>query len=138
MTAPVASVTLVRTISFSIYQKSKYVYAGWIRRSFGIDPLVHANTKGVYPNAATISCFGAAGATAGSLITIVACKPFKFLIRVSLPRLLISRRASKICLSFSPAYSTTSLLTSKRPFRTHQTQRSGFGSYGGPHANELV
>lgn len=74
VTAPVASVTLVRTISFSIYQKSKYTYAAWIERNFGIDPLLHANTTGNYPNAATIACFAAAGATAGSLITTVACK----------------------------------------------------------------
>jgi len=73
VTAPVASITLVRTISMSAYQKSKYTYAAWIKRRFGIDPLVHANTMGKYPNIATVSCFGAAGATAGALITFVAC-----------------------------------------------------------------
>jgi hypothetical protein len=72
--APVASITLVRTISMSAYQKSKYTYAAWIKRHFGIDPLVHANTMGKYPNVATVACFGAAGATAGALITFVACK----------------------------------------------------------------
>jgi hypothetical protein len=58
----------------SAYQKSKYTYAAWIKRHFGIDPLVHANTMGKYPNVATVACFGAAGATAGALITFVACK----------------------------------------------------------------
>jgi hypothetical protein len=72
--APIASVTFVRTISFSIYQKSKYLYAAWINQNFGIDPLIHASTGGKYPNIATMACFGAAGATAGSVITLVACK----------------------------------------------------------------
>ncbi|KAG4429551.1 hypothetical protein IFR05_014960 [Cadophora sp. M221] len=76
VTAPMASVTLVRTISFSMYQRSKYTYAKWIKQNFGFDPLVHVNTPGTYPNLYTISCFGAAGATAGSFITLVAC-PFE-------------------------------------------------------------
>jgi hypothetical protein len=74
VTAPIASVTLVRTVSFSVYQRSKYAYSAWINRNFGIDPLVHVNTPGNYPNLATVACFGAAGATAGSFITAVACK----------------------------------------------------------------
>jgi len=69
-----ASVTLVRTISFSVYQKSKYTYAAWFKRNWGIDPLVHVNTPGTYPTLSTIACFGAAGATAGSFITLVACE----------------------------------------------------------------
>ncbi|RDL39029.1 Mitochondrial carrier [Venustampulla echinocandica] len=74
--APMASVTLVRTISFSVYQRSKYTYAAWLKQNFGMDPLVHVNTPGTYPNLATVACFGAAGATAGSFITLVAC-PFE-------------------------------------------------------------
>ena len=74
VTAPMASVTLVRTISFSVYQKSKYTYAAWLKRNMGIDPLVHVNTLGTHPNFSTLACFGAAGATAGSFITIVACR----------------------------------------------------------------
>jgi hypothetical protein len=74
--APMASVTLVRTVSFSVYQRSKYVYAAWFKRNFGIDPLIHVNTPGTYPTFSTIACFGAAGATAGSFITLVSC-PFE-------------------------------------------------------------
>lgn len=73
VTAPLASVTLVRTISFSVYQRSKYTYSAWFKRNFDVDPLVHINTFGTYPNLSTIACFGAAGATAGSFITLVAC-----------------------------------------------------------------
>jgi hypothetical protein len=78
VTAPMASVTLVRTISFSVYQRSKYTYAAWFKRNFGIDPLVHVNTPGTYPTFSTIACFGAAGATAGSFITLVACTFWRF------------------------------------------------------------
>ncbi|KAG9248575.1 mitochondrial carrier domain-containing protein [Calycina marina] len=74
--APLASVTVVRTISFSVYQKSKYTYSEWMHRNFGIDPLVHVNTLGTIPNFASMACFAAAGATAGSFITVVAC-PFE-------------------------------------------------------------
>lgn len=69
-----ASITLVRTVSFSIYQRSKYAYSAWLKKNFGIDVLAHANKKGTYPNLSSIACFGAAGATAGSCITVIACK----------------------------------------------------------------
>lgn len=71
--APLASVTLVRTISFSVYQRSKYTYASWFKRNFNFDPLLHINTPGTYPTVSTLACFGAAGATAGSFITLIAC-----------------------------------------------------------------
>ncbi|KAL2753727.1 hypothetical protein ACRALDRAFT_2110407 [Sodiomyces alcalophilus JCM 7366] len=74
--APMASVTLVRTVSFSIYQRAKYAYSGWIKKNTGFNVLEHVNTKGTYPNLYSIACFGAAGATAGSCITVVAC-PFE-------------------------------------------------------------
>ncbi|GAM82856.1 hypothetical protein ANO11243_008420 [Dothideomycetidae sp. 11243] len=51
---PLVSVTAVRTVSFSIYQRAKYIY----------------------PNMSTITCFGLAGATAGSIVTVLAC-PFE-------------------------------------------------------------
>ncbi|KAI0878484.1 mitochondrial carrier protein [Hypoxylon argillaceum] len=76
VTAPLASVTLVRTVSFSIYQRSKYVYSDWMARNLGFCPLEHVNKNGAYPNLGTIACFGAAGATAGSGITLIAC-PFE-------------------------------------------------------------
>lgn len=69
-----ASITLVRTVSFSIYQRSKYVYCDWVKRNFGFDVMGHVSSKGSYPNHWTIATFGAAGATAGSCITVIACK----------------------------------------------------------------
>lgn len=42
----------------------------------GVDVLGHVNSKGSYPNLWTMATFGAAGATAGSCITVIAC-PFE-------------------------------------------------------------
>ncbi|KAK0634799.1 mitochondrial carrier domain-containing protein [Bombardia bombarda] len=74
--APMVSITLVRTVSFSIYQRSKYVYCDWVKRNFGFDVMGHVSGKGSFPNFWTIATFGAAGATAGSCITLIAC-PFE-------------------------------------------------------------
>jgi hypothetical protein len=74
--APMASITLVRTVSFSIYQRAKHVYADWINRNLHYDLIAHVNKPGTYPNLYSIACFGAAGASAGSVITFLAC-PFE-------------------------------------------------------------
>lgn len=79
VTAPMASITLVRTVSFSIYQRSKYVYSDWLKKNFGIDVLAHVNKQGTYPNLSSVACFGAAGATAGSCITLIACECYLIL-----------------------------------------------------------
>ncbi|KAJ5038139.1 uncharacterized protein L3040_007008 [Drepanopeziza brunnea f. sp. 'multigermtubi'] len=96
VTAPMASVTVVRTVSFSMYQKSKYTYAGWFKRNFGVDPLLYVNTPGNYPNLVTLACFGAAGATAGSFITLVAC-PFELTkLSAQVSVLMADRNASSV------------------------------------------
>ncbi|KAF1955461.1 mitochondrial carrier [Byssothecium circinans] len=74
--SPLASITLVRTVSFSIYQKSKYTLDDWIYKTTGSSPLVIANTKDALPTISTIACFGLSGATAGAVITTIAC-PFE-------------------------------------------------------------
>lgn len=74
--SPLASITLVRTVSFSIYQKSKYAIDDWIYQATGSSPLVIANSRDAYPTPSTIACFGLAGATAGATITAIAC-PFE-------------------------------------------------------------
>jgi len=74
--APLASITLVRTVSFSIYQKAKYTYDRWIFQATGRSPLVTANTRGAHPTFGTIACFAAAGATSGALITAISCPSF--------------------------------------------------------------
>jgi solute carrier family 25 carnitine/acylcarnitine transporter 20/29 len=74
--SPLASITLVRTVSFSIYQRSKYAIDDWMYQATGSSPLVIANTKGALPTLSTMTCFGLAGATAGATITAIAC-PFE-------------------------------------------------------------
>jgi hypothetical protein len=74
--SPLASITLVRTVSFSIYQKSKYFLDDWIYQATGSSPLVIANTKDALPTLSTITCFGLSGAMAGATITTIAC-PFE-------------------------------------------------------------
>jgi len=74
--SPLASITLVRTVSFSIYQKSKYFLDDWIYQATGSSPLVIANTKDALPTLSTVACFGLSGAMAGATITTIAC-PFE-------------------------------------------------------------
>jgi len=76
VSAPLASITLVRTLSFSAYQRAKYTYDDWIFQATGHSPIEHANTVGALPSLGTVLCFGAAGATSGALVTAIAC-PFE-------------------------------------------------------------
>ncbi|KAK4549633.1 hypothetical protein LTR36_004934 [Oleoguttula mirabilis] len=73
---PMVSVTVVRTISFSFYQKVKYYLDRKITDVTGHSPLAIANAPGSYPNAYTLACFGGAGAAAGAAITTLSC-PFE-------------------------------------------------------------
>ncbi|EME44818.1 hypothetical protein DOTSEDRAFT_72300 [Dothistroma septosporum NZE10] len=73
---PIFSVTIVRTISFSLYQKTKYALDKSITGLTGQSPLVIANAPGSHPTLATMACFGGAGAAAGAMITTISC-PFE-------------------------------------------------------------
>jgi hypothetical protein len=74
VTAPMASIALVRTVSFSIYQHSKYAYRDLIKRHTGVDVLQHLMKPGTYPTWSSSACIGAAGATAGACISFIACQ----------------------------------------------------------------
>ena len=53
-----------------MYQKAKYKYSALIGQLTGGDePLVTVNQPGSIPTLATMACFTAAGATAGSIIS---------------------------------------------------------------------
>lgn len=73
---PLVSVTLVRTVSFSIYQRAKYAMDRTLKNMTGQSPLELANAPGSYPSFLTIACFAPAGATAGAFITTMSC-PFE-------------------------------------------------------------
>ncbi|KAF8470179.1 mitochondrial carrier domain-containing protein [Kalaharituber pfeilii] len=77
--APLASVTLVRTVSFSIYTNSKGFYGDAIQRMFGphaISSTSDANS-GKIPKLGDAFRWALSGATAGAAITAIAC-PFEF------------------------------------------------------------
>lgn len=74
--APLISVTTVRTISFSIYQKVKYAIDSSMKEMTGKSPLEIANAPNSYPNIYTMICFGTAGACSGAIITTLSC-PFE-------------------------------------------------------------
>lgn len=73
---PMVSVTMVRTISFSLYQKTKYALDRTFTQMTGQSPLVIANAPGSYPTLSTVACFGLSGAVAGAVITTISC-PFE-------------------------------------------------------------
>lgn len=73
---PLVSVTVVRTISFSLYQKVKYAIDRSITQMTGESPLKIANAPGSYPTPSTMFTFGMAGAAAGAVITTISC-PFE-------------------------------------------------------------
>ncbi|RMZ00535.1 hypothetical protein D0864_03704 [Hortaea werneckii] len=73
---PMISVTVVRTISFSIYQQVKYSMDRSMYGMTGQSPLAIANAPGSYPNIHTLTCFGVAGAASGAVITALSC-PFE-------------------------------------------------------------
>lgn len=73
---PMISVTVVRTISFSLYQRAKYAADSGITRMTGKSPLAMANAPNSYPNLYTLACFSSAGAVAGAFITTISC-PFE-------------------------------------------------------------
>nr|XP_023907949.1 uncharacterized mitochondrial carrier C29A3.11c-like [Quercus suber]POF16500.1 putative mitochondrial carrier c29a3.11c [Quercus suber] len=73
---PMCSVTIVRIVSFSLYQKTKYAYDGYLTRMTGKSPLAIANAPGSMPTLSTIACFSTAGATSGAILTTISC-PFE-------------------------------------------------------------
>ncbi|CAO1600686.1 hypothetical protein XANCAGTX0491_004369 [Xanthoria calcicola] len=111
--APMASVTLVRTISFSIYQKAKYSYSAAIGRVTGEEPLVTVNRPGSIPTPGTVVCFGAAGATAGAIAAFIAC-PFE-----------LTKQAAQISVLMASNNNKSSL---DDPVRSSYQQKGAFGT----------
>ncbi|KAL9035818.1 MAG: hypothetical protein Q9180_004645 [Flavoplaca navasiana] len=111
--APMASVTLVRTISFSIYQKAKYSYSAAIGQVTGEEPLVTVNRPGSIPTPGTVVCFGAAGATAGAIAAFIAC-PFE-----------LTKQAAQISVLMASSNNKTSM---DDPVRSSYQQKGAFGT----------
>ncbi|RPB25611.1 mitochondrial carrier [Terfezia boudieri ATCC MYA-4762] len=77
--APLASVTLVRTVSFSIYTNSKGFYGELLQKVFGPNAVTahRAEDSGSLPKPGDALRWAMSGATAGAAITAIAC-PFEF------------------------------------------------------------
>ncbi|KAF2809343.1 mitochondrial carrier [Mytilinidion resinicola] len=133
--APLVSITVVRTVSFSVYQRSKYLYDGWMHRSVGVSPLMIANTKGATPNLATVICFGAAGATAGVAITAIAC-PFE-LIKLSAQTAIINANKKSSSSLDEPLRGSYQGLGTFRTARKLVHDRGFKGLYSGFHLHLL-
>lgn len=71
---PLIAVTFVRSISFTTYNNTKLMYSAWMDKHFGVNPVKHLSTPGNLPNVGTLLCSSSAGATAGLLISTVACQ----------------------------------------------------------------
>ncbi|KAF2266578.1 mitochondrial carrier [Lojkania enalia] len=133
--SPLASITLVRTVSFSIYQKSKYALDNWIYQATGSSPLVIANTRDALPTLSTITCFGLSGAMAGATITTIAC-PFELTKLSAQISVLMADRADGGAKSDAVRKSYQNLGT----FRTAQNlvrHRGYMGLYSGFHLHLL-
>ena len=74
--APLASVTLVRTVSFSIYTNSKSFYGDLLQKVFGPNAVTArgADDSGSLPKPGDALRWAMSGATAGAAITAIACK----------------------------------------------------------------
>ncbi|KAJ2897804.1 integral membrane ornithine transporter of mitochondria [Zalerion maritima] len=70
---PLASITFVRTLSFSVYSKTKHSLNNVMTETLGVNPTRHVATKGTLPTWYTVTCFGIAGGVAGAAATFVAC-----------------------------------------------------------------
>lgn len=66
--APLASLTITRTVSFSIYRRAKYHLDSLIESATGSSPLQHVNKVGSYPNLSTVLCFTGSGMIAGAAL----------------------------------------------------------------------
>ncbi|OAA63175.1 mitochondrial carrier protein [Cordyceps fumosorosea ARSEF 2679] len=131
VTAPMASITLVRTVSFSIYQRAKHAYAGWVKQNMGFDILRYVNKPGNYPNMYSIACFGAAGATAGAVIPILAC-PFELSKLSSQVAVLLAERggAKKTSAAIAQSYQNKGTLRTMATIVKHRVRDTvGTGIY---------
>ncbi|KAI9888288.1 MAG: hypothetical protein M1814_000760 [Vezdaea aestivalis] len=76
LAGPLATYALTRTLTLSVYQKSKYFISDTIQQQTGFSPLKHVNTLGSLPNWYTVFCFSSAGAISGAVGSVVGC-PFE-------------------------------------------------------------
>lgn len=73
--APLASVTVVRMMSFGFYERTAQACSRLYGRVSGHESSVeNARVPGAMPTFASTACFAAGGAATGGLITFISCK----------------------------------------------------------------
>jgi len=84
--APLASVTVVRMMSFGFYERTAQTCSSFYGRVTGHEsPVENARVRGAMPTLASTACFAAAGAATGGLITFISCKSAKVWMPETLP-----------------------------------------------------
>ncbi|KAL8980182.1 MAG: hypothetical protein Q9177_005949 [Variospora cf. flavescens] len=125
-----ASVTLVRTISFSIYQKAKYSYSAAIGKAMGEEPLVTVNRPGSIPTLGTVLCFGAAGATAGGMVAAIAC-PFELTkLSAQISVLMADRNKSSVTDPIRSSYQQKGTLSTAKNIILHRGVTGLYSGFG--------
>ncbi|RPA72273.1 mitochondrial carrier [Ascobolus immersus RN42] len=124
--APLASISIVRTVSFSGYTASKELYAPAFETVFGRNSIDHGEVqvdRGVLPRPASLLWWFMAGGTAGSIVSLIAC-PFELTKVGSQVELLLEKErlglpASSKLENFKPksTYQTAKGIVAFRGFR---------------------
>ena len=124
--APLVSITAVRTLSFSVYQKAKYKASATIGGLTGEDePLIVVNRPGSIPNWGTILCFGSAGAAAGAASTLLACE-LKALLTVSFADSSGPFELTKNAMVISKQIASSGVGTKAHPIRSSYQNKNTF------------
>jgi hypothetical protein len=71
---PLVTASATRVLTMHFYQKGKYFMDDQMTQWTGKSPLAHCNNVAAQPNWETIGCFTAAGAFAGAMGTLMACR----------------------------------------------------------------
>ncbi|CAG8891233.1 unnamed protein product [Penicillium egyptiacum] len=89
---PLASVTVVRVVNFTVYNAFKDIIADNVERVTGSNPLHHYKQPGSTPTVTGVLTFTTAGLLAGLLASPIAC-PFELAKNVVQTSVLVSNRA---------------------------------------------
>ncbi|KAL1957152.1 hypothetical protein VTO42DRAFT_6295 [Malbranchea cinnamomea] len=89
---PLVTITVVRVINFTVYQRVKHAFSDAVERATGESPLVSYNTPGSIPTLSTVSCFMFSGMVAGLAAAPLAC-PFELTKNVVQTSVLIAHRS---------------------------------------------
>ncbi|KAJ5790414.1 uncharacterized protein N7518_007425 [Penicillium psychrosexuale] len=121
---PLASVTVVRVVNFTVYNAFKDIIADSVERITGSNPLDHYNKPGSLPTVTGVLTFTTAGLIAGLVASPIAC-PFELAKNVVQTSVLVSHRAMA-----APDAVRDRSLRDKPRLGTVQAIKKIYGRYG--------